>query len=326
VTLATDDESDLAPLASKLARHWNAGSVELTEVRRLSAGASRISWSVDVVVDGTRHPLVVQRERVAGKGRIAVTTEAKLFQVAAAHRVPVPEVVMVEESQDAIGGAYVITTRIDGETLPSRILRLEELSSARGIFAYQCGQILRAIHSIPTEEFELLSEADPVETIEAMLDGTCDPRPAFEIGLRWLRKNRPGRTSRTLVHGDFRNGNLIVGSEGIRAVLDWELAHIGDPLEDLAWLCLRAWRWGGTGIVGGIGSFDELCDGYGADHNLLRERAELLWWLVLGTIKWGVICLEQARTHMSGEARSVELAILGRQADEMEYEIMRMLP
>jgi aminoglycoside phosphotransferase (APT) family kinase protein len=326
VTLVTDDESDLAPLLPKLARHWNADSVELTEVRRLSAGASRISWSVDVMVDGSTHPLVVQRERVAGKGRIAVTTEARLFRVAAAHRVPVPEVVIVEESQDAIGGAYVITTRIDGETLPTRILRIEELSPARRVFAYQCGQILRAIHSIPTEEFELLPETDPVEAIETMLDGTHDPRPAFEIGLRWLRENRPGRIARTLVHGDFRNGNLIVGSEGIRAVLDWELAHIGDPLEDLAWLCLRAWRWGGPGIVGGIGSFDELSEGYGGDHDLLRDRAWLFWWLLLGTIKWGVICLEQARTHMSGEARSVELAVLGRQANEMEYEVMRMLP
>jgi aminoglycoside phosphotransferase (APT) family kinase protein len=158
-----------------------------------------------------------------------------------------------------------------------------------------------------------------------MLDASGDPRPVFELGLRWLRDNRPAAREPAVVHGDFRNGNLIVGPDGIRAVLDWELAHIGDPLEDLGWLCARAWRWGQRPVVGGMGSRAELLTAYAEAGGGSLTSQQIFWWQLLATVRWGVMCLEQARTHLSGETRSVELAVIGRRACEMEYDVLRML-
>jgi len=158
-----------------------------------------------------------------------------------------------------------------------------------------------------------------------MLDRAGTPRPSFEFALHWLRAHRPPRGRTTVVHGDFRNGNLIVGPDGVRAVLDWELAHLGDPREDLGWLCARVWRFGAPAAVGGMGTVADLLDAYAHHGGERVDPAELFWWQVLATLRWGAICLEQARVHLSAEFRSVELAVIGRRAAEMEYELMRML-
>ena len=214
--------------------------------------------------------------------------------------VPVPEVIAWDADGEALGGAYIVTSRIEGETLPRRILRDAALEPARGRFAAECGTILAAIHAIDPDDVGSLPEYDPIEAIEAMLDASGDPRPVFELGLRWLRAHRPPAGRRAVVHGDFRNGNLIIGPEGVRAVLDWELAHIGDPLEDLGWLCVRAWRYGAAPLVGGMGTQRELLDAYARAGGPEVTEEVAFWWLLLGTVRWGVMCLEQARTHLSG--------------------------
>jgi aminoglycoside phosphotransferase (APT) family kinase protein len=215
---------------------------------------------------------------------------------------------------------------VGGETIPRRILRDPALGVARERFAADCGRILAAIHSIGVDAVAPLAAPDPLEVVEQMLDRVGSARPAFELGLRWLRANRPQGEATTVVHGDFRNGNLIVGPDGVRAVLDWELAHGGDPREDLGWLCARVWRFGGPLPVGGLGTLPELLDSYARHGGARVSEEELLWWQVQAALRWGAICLEQARVHLSGEFRSVELATIGRRAAEMEFEVLRMLP
>lgn len=317
--------AELAAIGPMLAAAWQLREVELLETRRLSAGASRLSWSLDVRAGDRIRPLVVQRERVRGQGRSDVGAEARVMRAAGKRGVPVPEVIAVDPVGDGLGGAFMVTARIEGETIPRRILRSTELAAARHGFAGQCGRILAAIHSIPVGEVEPLAEPDPIHDIEKMLDASGDPRPALEIGMCWLRATRPAPTRRAVVHGDFRNGNLIVGSDGVRAVLDWELAHLGDPVEDLGWLCARAWRWGARPVVGGMGSVSDLLAGYASARGEPVDADVFFWWQLLATVKWGVMCLEQARTHLSGEARSVELAVLGRLAAEVEYDVLRLV-
>ena len=129
-----------------------------------------------------------------------------------------------------------------------------------------------------------------------------------------------------LVHGDLRNGNFIVGPEGIRAVLDWELSHLGDPVEDLGWLCVRAWRFGiDDHLVGGFGDLPDLLEAYAAAGGAPVSEDEVRWWVVLGTLKWGVICMSQAFTHLSGAHRSVELAAIGRRVAQTEWDILDLL-
>ena len=126
------------------------------------------------------------------------------------------------------------------------------------------GEALAAIHSIPPEDHPQLERRDVLDVARAGLDLLGEARPAFELGLRWLQDHRPPATPDTVVHGDFRVGNLLVDGDDLTAVLDWEISHRGDPLEDLGWLCVRAWRFGGAHEVGGLADLDDLLAAYTA--------------------------------------------------------------
>jgi aminoglycoside phosphotransferase (APT) family kinase protein len=160
-----------------------------------------------------------------------------------------------------------------------------------------------------------------------LLDTFGEPHPAFELGLRWLAERAPDSPREpTLVHGDFRNGNFIVGPEGLRAVLDWELAHVGDPIEDLGWLCVKSWRFGvADKLVGGFGDVPQLLDAYARTSGREVTEDELRYWVAFGTVKWGVMCIVQAFTHLGGMQRSVELATIGRRVAEMEWDLLGIL-
>src|SRR3954447_24121321 len=195
--------------------------VQLQNVRRLSAGASRAMWSVDAAhADGRVDALIVRTDPRAGSRPTGPVPEAALFRAAAAAGVPVPRVVAEDDT-------YLIVQRIDGETIPRKILRDEAYAGARPLLAAQCGAALARIHSIPVDDVHGLTlESDPVTIWRGVLDGFGQPHPTFELALRWLDERRPQSTATTIVHGDFRHGNLIVGPDGLRAVLDWELAHL----------------------------------------------------------------------------------------------------
>jgi aminoglycoside phosphotransferase (APT) family kinase protein len=307
------------------------GADEVRGFRRLSGGASRETWAFDA----DSRPLILQRARPGGVTGAAMTTEVDLLRAARAAGVPVPAVVRFGgevdgDSLDAgpLGRSWMVVERIEGETIPRRILRDEEFASARPLLAAQCGRALAAVHSIDPEGVPGLDPADQFERFRQLLDAMSEPHPAFELGFRWLGRNRPPTRSDTVIHGDFRNGNLVVGSDGLRAVLDWELAHLGDPLEDLGWLCVRAWRFGASPRVGGFGEVDELVAAYeaasGAPGSV--DRDALAWWETMGTLKWGVMCMLQAATHLSGTVRSVELAAIGRRVCEVEHDLLLLLP
>src|SRR6185437_3559387 len=131
------------------------------------------------------------------------------------------------------------------------------------------------------------------------LDEMGDTTATFEWAFRWLAAHRPPPTQPRLVHGDFRMGNLIVDENGLAAVLDWELVHIGEIYEDLAWFCIRAWRFG--------------------------DRDAFRWHLTVATLRWGVICRFQAERHLSGQTPSVELAAIGRRVSETEWDVLDLL-
>jgi aminoglycoside phosphotransferase (APT) family kinase protein len=152
-----------------------------------------------------------------------------------------------------------------------------------------------------------------------------DPHPVFDLAFRWLDENRPAPREQRVVHGDFRMGNFLVGAEGITAVLDWELAHFGDPVEDLGWLVARAWRFGGAGEVGGLGTREELIDAYVAAGGDELSVVELRWWEVLASLRWGVITMFMGAEHRRGSTRSVEQATIGRRVVETEYDVLLLL-
>ena len=294
---------------------------------RLSGGASRETWAVDVALaGGSTRSLIVQRERSGAVRPGAMAVEAHLLVAAAEQDVPVPPLVTSGDGEDGVGAPYLVMDRIDGETIPRRILREDEYEQARSLLTAQCAEALAGIHRIPVEAAPGIERPDQVAQFRDYLDALGEPHPALELGFRWLDANRPEPTRETVVHGDFRNGNLIVGPEGLRAVLDWELAHVGDPMEDLAWLCVRAWRFGEAPPVGGFGEREELYAAYEAASGHAVDPAVVHWYEALGTLKWGVMGMIQAAAHLTGASRSVELAAIGRRVCETELDLLELLP
>jgi aminoglycoside phosphotransferase (APT) family kinase protein len=201
----------------------------------------------------------------------------------------------------------------------------------------QLGAILAAIHRVPIGDPGLTDLATPpagsspaeseMQRFEQTYRGiTPEPHPAFELAFRWLQRHLPPASQATLVHGDYRIGNVIFGPEGVRAILDWELAHAGDPMEDLGWLCVRSWRFGNDELpVGGIGTREELFRTYEAAGGCKVDPKAVRWWEVFGNLRWGIICISQARTYLEGLSRSVELAAIGRRTAETEWELLALM-
>ncbi|XVQ15145.1 phosphotransferase family protein [Spirillospora sp. CA-255316] len=321
-----DLEGLAGPLAGVLAERYGPG-VEVRGLSRAKGGASRITCAFEAVTAaGETRPLIL---RLGAEGALAgapLTREAALMRAAAAAGVPSPEVIAAGGDDGPLGAEFVVMERVEGESIPRRILRDPGLAAVRGRLAAQCGEILAAVHRIPVDAVDGLEHADQLRTWQQVLDEIGEPHPALEFGLRWLDRNRPPARPPAVVHGDFRNGNLIVGPDGVRAVLDWELVHLGDPIEDLGWLCAKAWRFGSEQPVGGFGPYEQLLEAYEKAGGGAVDRAELRWWEMFGVARWGVICAMQARRHLSGGERSVELAVLGRRVAENEWDLLRMLP
>lgn len=317
------------------------GQVAIQDLTRLTGGASRETWSFDAVdSEGLRSRLILQREQGGTALGLPFVREDHLLRAATRVGVPVAEIVVdsvdcaaltavsgatPDAAIDVGWGGARITRRVDGEALAPKIVRSDEFAAARTVLIGQLAQALAAIHSIPPDEFADLAGEDPVEQIRSGLELLGIESPAFELALGWLDVNRPRRERATMVHGDFRIGNMIVDQSGLRAVLDWELAHVGDPVEDLGWLCVRAWRFGGPGVVGGIGELDDLLTAYRDASGFKVTEDHIRWWIVAGTLRWGLICAVQASRHLDGHVRSVELAAIGRRIAENEHDLLDLL-
>lgn len=285
---------------------------------RLAGGASKEAWAVDTS-DGRE--LLVRR---AGGGVIHLDTLSleQEFEVLVAAReagVRVPEPLAYLGEVD--GREAFAMERVRGETIGRRIVRDPPPALAR-----QLAEQLARIHSIPPERLPFLPRTDLWERLYAELDSVDEPHPAIELGIAWCRERILLQRPRVVAHGDFRIGNVMVDAHGVVAVLDWEFAHLADPAEDLAWPLLRAWRFGADERrLGGVGDVEPYLERYVESTGRDVRLDELYAWEVLGNCKWAIGSLTQARRHLRGEERSVELAILGRLAAEKEYELLHLI-
>jgi aminoglycoside phosphotransferase (APT) family kinase protein len=311
---------------------WCPGATGVANAVRLSGGASQETWSFDIVHPDGIIGAILRRapqgygaapSRAAGLG-----TEAALMQRAFEAGVPSPQVLYVLRSEDGLGTGFIMR-RVEGETIPRKILRDAPFARARPKLARQLGDVLAGIHGLPLAqlpELRRMTAGREIADLEREYRGFDWPRPVFELALRWLRERDPGPPQEvTLVHGDFRHGNFIIGPDGVRAVLDWELAHLGDPMEDLGWICVNSWRFGAIDQpVGGFGSREELFVGY----ETAGRRADpdrVTFWEVMGTLRWGVMCCGMMQRFRTGPDHSMERAMIGRRASETEIDLLRLL-
>jgi aminoglycoside phosphotransferase (APT) family kinase protein len=316
--------------------------VRVAAARQLTGGASRETWAIDVEVsagpEAGRLALVLRRDMGGVIHDQALSREQEFQVLTAAHKagvlVPRPRWLCVDQA--VLGAPFFIMDRLEGESVGRRVVREAGLAEARRLLPRQMGEQLARIHRIDpaAERLDFLPAPalgrSPAQTALAntarQLWRLGEPHPALELGLRWLEANAPAGGAPVLVHGDYRIGNLMVGPDGLRGVFDWEFAHVGDPVEDLAWPGVRSWRFGQDGLrLGGIGQPDEFFAAYEAAGGRPVDRRAVAYWEVLGNFRWAVGCVVQANRHLSGQAPSVELASLGRRAAEMELELLDLI-
>jgi aminoglycoside phosphotransferase (APT) family kinase protein len=300
-------------------------------------GASRETWSFDARFDGgPPRALILRRD----PGRTSVGSDRALefavLQAAHAAGVPVPEVLWLGDDPSVLDGRFFVMERIEGETLARRLLRESGYEGARRAMTGQLGEILARIHAVPIDAPGLTAlpgmrdEGHPAALELARYEEIYrrlapEPHSVIEYGFRWLARRLPASRRRVLVHGDYRIGNVMFGPEGVRVVLDWEQAHVGDPMEDLGWMCVRAWRFGSPLPVGGIGERDEFFRAYERGGGDTVDPEVVRFWEVFGDLKWAVICIAQAKTYLDGGVKSLELASIGRRTAEAEHDLLELV-
>jgi aminoglycoside phosphotransferase (APT) family kinase protein len=330
------EADELAPkLQRAVLRHIGAPGT-IHALQRLTGGAIKSTWSFDAECKGERLQLILQmgapsRQVVASDAMSSVTPhlgaaeDAQIVTAARALGVPAPRVRAVLDADDAMGSGYV-TERVEGETLGARILREPRFAKARDLMAGQCGTILARIHKLDPAALPFLKVQDAGSQLAAYTSIVRHyglELPALEFGLKWVEKNLPAPLPPTVIHGDFRLGNLIVGEEGIRLVLDWEVGQRGDPMQDLGWLCVKTWRFGGPKPVGGFGERADLFQAYEAESGRHVDASRVRFWEVFGSVKWAIMCVRIAlRYRDGGEELTLERAAIGRRIEEPLWDFL----
>lgn len=328
-------------LAGKLGRivaQHVGGRGDILSLRRLTGGATKETWAFTSTIEGAERAFILQLTREApalaaddprgGMPRVSGRNETLMMQAGQAAGVPTPPVRVALTDEDGLGSGH-ITDFVQGETIARKILREPDFAPLRQRFAMQCGEAVGRLHAIDpaTLPFLVRFDAEPqVAKYKQIYLGYGVPIPALDAAFNWAEAHLPKDVPLSVVHGDFRMGNIICGPEGIRAVLDWELACVGDPIADLGWLCVKTWRFGGPGPVGGVGSRDDLIAGYERTSGRTVNRDHLAFWEAWGSVKWGVMCLLKGQAHRREAAeRTVEAFAIGRRMEEPLYDFFNIL-
>ena len=291
--------------------------VDVSEPVLLAGGASKEAWAVDA---GDER-LLVRRAAVGVIHRHTLSLRDEFAVLEAAYeagvKVPRPRLYIA----DLDGREAFVMERLEGETIGRRIVRMDVPAQ----LPLQMAEELAKIHAIPHDRVPFLVEAR-LERMVDELDDVGEPHPAIELGLWWLRENRPPPRPPVVSHGDYRIGNVVVDETGLVGILDWEFAHVDDPVRDLGFGLVRAWRFGvDDKRLGGIADVEGYLDRYNERSGFDVRPEELDYWELAGNVGWAIGCLTQAQRHLRGQDRSVELAILGRLGAEVEYEICHLL-
>ena len=323
-------------LQAALTRHLGH-AVEVGDLVRLTGGATKQTFSFAIVDAGIARKLIMQRSGATqptkrdGKTtpRLDGESDARLTMAAAAKGVQVPKVVVILQQDDGLGSGYV-TEFVEGQTLGAKIARDPAFLPAHEKMTEQAGIMLARIHAIDPATVPFLMQhdaADQVRIYRRIVETSPLRLPALEFGLRWAEKNLRQRSEMRVNHGDFRNGNFIATPEyGIRAMLDWEVGHIGDPMQDLGWFCVKTWRFGGSKPAGGFGTREALFAAYEKESGRTVDVEAVRFWEAFGSVKWAVMCLRKGLQYTEpGQKLDLEQCAIGRRIEEPLYDFFNLI-
>jgi len=318
-------------LASALSKKLLEVDIEgkISNLEPLTGGASKEIWKFEVSNAKQSTKMILRRgSGIEGPLAIKTADEARIQKEVIKVGAPVPIILAVSKNEEELGDSYIMHF-VEGESIARKILRDKEYKKALPILAYQCGEAIAKIHNVDINNFSFLPKKpaeDQLEDLYSTYQSFEQPSPVFEYAYLWLKEQDFGNFQESLVHGDFRLGNIIVNAEGLQSIIDWELAHIGNPLQDLGWVCGNSWRFGKNDkVVGGFGELEDLLEGYNSVSKLKVNKEMVRCWQVFGTFRWGVICLIQAYAHLNGTINSIEKAAIGRRVSETEIDIVDLL-
>ncbi len=309
-------------LAHALARMAGGVALPLENLERLSGGANMESWSFDWGGAGYVLRRAPTAEMMAGRP-FGHDVEAAIVRAARAVGVLAPEIVGELIESDHLGTGYVMK-RVEAEVSPAKILAEPAPSLITDI-----ARELARIHRIAPADFADLPAPDAqtmVDQLKERFAGYGGDRPVFALALHWLDNHVPPPTEPVFLHGDFRIGNLMADENGLAAVLDWELCHLGDRHQDLAYGCINSWRFGHIDRPAfGVGEFATLWAAYEAEAGVAVEPSRFRFWLIYSCLWWGLCCLQMADIWRSGVDKSLERAVIGRRASETEVDLLMLL-
>ena len=317
----------VALLQACMRRHFGTNvGIANVEVPTLGGSNRTIIFDLD---DGAHTRRLVSRQEtytLATTPFLPPETQFKVLELAYAAGLRVPEPIVEFEPNDELGRGHVIEFKA-GESLPKRIINHQDFAHARRQFPLQAGEFLAKLHAIEPGKATILADLpdsrDPLDAQRQRYDFYAEPHPVLEYAFRWLEQSRPTAMQRSLVHGDFRIGNVLMTNEGINAVLDWECAYLGDPMADLGWLTTPAWRFGNLSKpVGGIADDEGLFEAYENAGGHAIDVNSIHWWRVFGSLRWAVINIMQLHGHLHGGRRSPAFAACGRNTALIEYDLL----
>ena len=305
----------------------NSLQQKIKQLIPLTGGASA---DINRIILANDDELIVRRTLSQEKSVMAIPKilEAKIQKVVKKNGAPVPAIIFEFSEGEEIGEGYVMEA-IPGETIPRKILRDKKFASAREKLPFEIGKSLAKIHQTQLDDLKALDQvtfSDSLGKLFQVYLSFNQPQPVFDLVFKWLEAQKLTEYGDVLVHGDFRFGNFIISEENLESIIDWELAHIGNPMEDLGWLCVRSWRFGNVEKrVGGLGDIKDLIAGYESNSDIKIDESQLDIWQLYGSLRWGVICMMQTFAHLSGMVNSVEKAAIGRRVSETEFDLMNMI-
>jgi aminoglycoside phosphotransferase (APT) family kinase protein len=300
---------------------------EFEDFYPLSGGASAEIYNI-VLKNGKK--LVLRRTPEKSESRLAIPKkiEAKVQKIVKKNEIPVPEIIEEFDESSGVGSGYIMEFVL-GETIPRKILRDERFAQIRPNLALRIGEVLAKIHQTDLSEIKELEKMTFYNSLNKLYEvysSFNEPQPVFEYVFNYLAKVNIKEKNNVLIHGDYRLGNFIVSENSIESIIDWELTHIGDPLEDLSWVCVKSWRFGNNSKrVAGLGDLEDLIKGYESISSETVDRFELDVWQIYGSLRWGVICMIQTFAHLNSNLNSIEKAAIGRRVSETEYDLMNMI-